>query len=108
VVAPYESWAAVNAPTGNPGDDSDFDGVPNAIEFVIGCDKDHNDSGMLPTATIDSDHMTFTFVRYQASVDPSVGVVIEIYPQPAPGEKSFGQVRPKHLMDPLTSTENPT
>ena len=75
---PYETWAAIHAPIGNPDDDFDSDGVPNAIEFMLGGDKATNDSHKLPTTTVDSGHMTFSFVRDQDSIDASVSLVIEV------------------------------
>jgi hypothetical protein len=76
--SPYGSWAANNAPTGNPNDDFDGDGVSNAVEFVLGGDKNSNDLGKLPTATTSGGNLTFTFVRDRDSVDASVSVVIEV------------------------------
>jgi autotransporter-associated beta strand protein len=76
--SPYQTWADVNAPTGNPNDDFDGDGVSNAIEFVLGGDKDTNDLANLPTVATPGTNMTFTFIRDQASVDASVEVEIEV------------------------------
>lgn len=75
---PYDTWAAVNAPSGNPNDDFDGDGVPNAIEFVLGGLATTNDLGLLPAVATSGGDMTFTFVRDRDSVDPSVSVVIEV------------------------------
>jgi len=41
----YDTWASNNATTGGPDDDFDGDGVPNAIEFILGGDKDSNNQG---------------------------------------------------------------
>ena len=77
--SPYSTWASTNAPTGNADDDFDGDGVINAVEFVLGGDKDSNDLGKLPkVATTPDGNMTFTFVRDQASIDASVAVSIEV------------------------------
>ena len=76
--SPYGTWADTNAPGQNPDEDFDGDGVPNAIEFVLGGDKDTNDLGKLPTVATSGGDMTFTFVRDQVSVDGSVSVVIEV------------------------------
>ncbi len=76
--AGYAQWAATNAPEGNPDDDFDGDGVPNAVEFVLGGDKDTNDLAKLPAVATTGTDMTFTFVRDQDSVDPSVSVIIEV------------------------------
>jgi autotransporter-associated beta strand protein len=74
----YTTWAATNAPTGNPDDDFDGDGVANAVEFVLGGDKDTNDLGKLPQVGDDGTNMTFTFERDQASIDAAVSVEIEV------------------------------
>jgi hypothetical protein len=76
--SPYATWAVTNAPGSEPNEDFDGDGVPNAIEFVLGGDKNTKDLGKLPTATTDSGNMTFTFVRDRDSVDAGVSVVIEV------------------------------
>ena len=74
----YTTWAATNAPTGNPDDDFDGDGVPNAVEFVLGGDKDTNDSGKLPVVATSGGDMTVTFRRDQDSIDPTTALVIEV------------------------------
>jgi autotransporter-associated beta strand protein len=76
--SPYDTWAAVNAPSGGPNDDFDGDGVANAVEFVLGGDKNTNDLGKLPAVATSGGNMTFTFVRDQDSVDANVSVVIEV------------------------------
>jgi len=74
----YDSWASTNAPGSAVGDDFDGDGVLNAIEFVLGGDKDTNDRGKLPVVATPGTDMTFSFVRDQASIDPGVSVVIAV------------------------------
>jgi hypothetical protein len=76
--SPYETWAATNSLGSNADGDFDSDGVPNAIEFVLGGDKNTQDLGKLPTATTDGSNMTFTFVRDRDSVDSRVSVAIEV------------------------------
>ena len=78
VSSPYDIWAVINAPVSDPGEDFDGDGVYNAIEFVLGGDKDSNDLSKLPTLAMSGDNMTFTFVRDRDSVDASVNVKIEV------------------------------
>jgi autotransporter-associated beta strand protein len=73
----YEVWASTNAPSGGPGDDYDGDGVSNAVEFVLGGSKNTHDLDKLPVSGIDGGNLTFTFIRDQASIDPSIAVVIE-------------------------------
>ncbi len=76
--SPYATWAATNAPGSEPDDDSDGDGVPNAIEFMLGGDKNTKDLGKLPTATTNGGNMTFSFIRDRDSIDAAVRAVIEV------------------------------
>jgi methionine-rich copper-binding protein CopC len=76
--SPYETWAATNTLGSTAEEDFDSDGVPNAIEFVLGGDKNTNDLSKLPTATISGGNMTFTFVRDRDSVHANVSVAIEV------------------------------
>ena len=75
---PYSAWAATNAPTGDPDDDYDGDGVTNGVEFVLGGLASAKDVAKLPTVAKQAGNMTFTFVRDQDSVHPSIGIVIEV------------------------------
>lgn len=63
----YESWAAINGVTGVPStDDSDADGLPNGVEFVLGGDPSGpgSDSNALrPTITLDATYINFVFRR---------------------------------------------
>ena len=78
-LSPYETWAAINTLGSTPEEDFDSDGVPNAIEFVLGGDKNTNDLGKLPTAAATSGgNMAFTFVRDRDSVHANVSVAIEV------------------------------
>jgi hypothetical protein len=79
-VAPitYVEWAATNAPGSDPNEDFDNDGVPNAIEFVLGGDKDTNDIAKLPAVATSGGNMSFTFTRDRDSVDANVSVIIEV------------------------------
>jgi autotransporter-associated beta strand protein len=74
----YDTWAEVNAPTGTPADDFDGDGVSNAVEFVLGGDKDTNDLDKLPVIDTDGIDMAFTFERDQASIEAGTTVTIEV------------------------------
>ena len=74
----YDTWAATNAPGQNPDDDFDEDGVSNAVEFVLGGDKDTKDLGKLPTISTEGTDMLFTFVRDQESIDASTAATIEV------------------------------
>jgi len=73
----YDTWAAINAPGSDPDEDLDGDGVSNAVEFVLGGDKDANDIGKLPLLATDGTNVTFTFVRDQASIDPKTALLVE-------------------------------
>jgi autotransporter-associated beta strand protein len=74
----YADWALTNAPAGGPTDDYDGDGVPNAVEYILGGTKDTRDSGKLPTAQATGGDFVFRFVRDQNSKTPDVTVSIEI------------------------------
>ena len=81
--SPYDTWKAVNAPSGTPDDDFDGDGVGNALEFVLGGDKNTNDLAKLPAISTDGTDMVFTFRRDQDSIAPSTALVIETGSSPA-------------------------
>ena len=74
----YPGWKLHHAPTGTPSDDFDKDGVPNGIEYILGGTGTTNDLADLPTATVDGDHMIFSFVRDQASIDGTTSLTIEV------------------------------
>lgn len=76
--AGYNSWASVNAPTGNANDDFDGDGVSNAIEYVLGGTKDTNDTNKLPQATFDGNNLIFTFTRSKDSITPDTTVAVQV------------------------------
>lgn len=76
--SPYETWANINAPTGDPDDDYDGDGVSNAVEFLLGGLATTNDLNKLPVAATSGNDMTFTFERDKTSVDASTVVTIEV------------------------------
>lgn len=74
----YDSWENLNGITGAGADtDSDNDGIPNGIEFVIGGDPSgpgSDSNHLLPTITLDRTYLNFTFRRTDesASYDPLV------------------------------------
>jgi len=74
----YAGWAATHAPTGGPADDYDGDGVPNAVEFILGGGKDTNDLAKLPAVTIHNGDFVVAFTRDQASKVPEATVAIEV------------------------------
>jgi hypothetical protein len=74
----YETWADMNAPTTTASADEDFDGVANAVEYVLGGSIASNDSSKLPTISTNGGNMQFRFQRSQASIDGETTVVIEV------------------------------
>ena len=74
----YSSWAAVNAPTGTSGDDFDGDGVSNAVEYVLGGDKDTNDLGKLPVLSTAGGNLVFSFKRDQESIDGTPTMAVQV------------------------------
>jgi autotransporter-associated beta strand protein len=74
----YDTWKTTNAPSGEPDADFDGDGVSNAVEFVLGGDKNTNDRAKLPEVRTSGANMTFSFKRDQDSIDPKIFVMIEV------------------------------
>ena len=74
----YGDFETANGiPGAGSGTDSDNDGIPNGIEFVIGGDPsgpDSDSSSLLPVVSVDGNYLNFTFRRTDASVsyDPFV------------------------------------
>jgi autotransporter-associated beta strand protein len=73
----YDTWKAANAPGSNPGDDTDGDGVSNAVEFVLGGTSATKDLDKLPVPDASGSNLTFIFERAQSSIDPKTAVFIE-------------------------------
>ena len=74
----YDTWKAANAPGSNPDDDTDGDGVTNAVEFVLGGTSLTNDLDKLPVISSIGANMLFTFERDQSSIDPKTSLSIEV------------------------------
>jgi autotransporter-associated beta strand protein len=70
-LGPYESWEQLNGIAGSGASfDSDGDGIPNGIEFVIGGDPsgpDSDSNSLLPTVAIDATYLTITYRRTDES-----------------------------------------
>lgn len=70
--SPYSNWETANGIAGAGGSaDSDADGIPNGIEFVIGGDPSGPNSvssSLLPVATLDATNLTFVYRRTDDSV----------------------------------------
>ncbi len=71
VASPYETWAATNGLEGEDAAgaaDPDKDGIPNAIEFVVGGDPNATgDHGKLPAGEVVDSMFVFTFRRTDES-----------------------------------------
>jgi fibronectin-binding autotransporter adhesin len=76
----YAAWRAANAPTDTASDDSDGDGVANAIEYVLGGSSGTNDGGKLPVISMVGGNALFRFIRDQTSIDGTTTVEIEVSP----------------------------
>jgi autotransporter-associated beta strand protein len=74
----YPVWKTTHAPTGTAADDFDNDGVPNAIEYILGGAANTRDLAKLPTATTTGGNFVLTFIRDQASIDAATTLVIEV------------------------------
>ena len=74
----YDTWKAANAPGSNPDDDTDGDGVTNAVEFVLGGTSATKDLDKLPAVAASGTNMTFTFYPQESSIDPKTQPVIEV------------------------------
>lgn len=74
----YGAWETANGiPAAGSNVDSDADGIPNGIEFVIGGDPSgpgSNSNSLLPTATATATNLVFVFRRTDdsAAYDPFV------------------------------------
>lgn len=70
--AGYAEWEAANGLAGaGSAADSDDDGIPNGIEFVIGGDPsgpDSDSSSLLPTSTKNATHLVFSYRRTEQSI----------------------------------------
>lgn len=78
IATAYESWETDNGIAGaGSAADSDNDGIPNGIEFVIGGDPSgpgSDSSSLLPTGARDTTHLVIVFRRTDASIadEPAV------------------------------------
>jgi autotransporter-associated beta strand protein len=74
----YELWETANGiEDAGSGTDSDNDGIPNGIEFVIGGDPSgpNSDSrSLLPTGAKDATHLVIVFRRTDASIGDAPAV----------------------------------
>jgi autotransporter-associated beta strand protein len=76
--AGYAGWAATNAPGQSAGQDYDYDGVSNGVEWVLGGTKDTNDLDKLPQVSTTGGNLVFTFLRDQNSETPDTALRIQV------------------------------
>lgn len=74
----YATWASTNATSGTVADDFDGDGVANAVEFLLGGDKNTNDLSKLPQVSTTATDLIFTFQRKRSSTAGVSSCVIEV------------------------------
>lgn len=78
LISGYPAWKNTHAPTGNADDDFDNDGIPNAIEYILGGTSNTQDFAKLPTTSSSGGNFVLTFIRDQASIDSATTLLIEI------------------------------
>ena len=74
----FSGWvgtAGVSNPAANA--DPDNDGIPNALEYVLGGNPSLPDSGPAPKASIFAGNLFFTFDRVDASETSDISLVVE-------------------------------
>jgi hypothetical protein len=72
---PFEAWALTSGLTGDDAGfdaDSDYDGLPNGLEFLLGGQANPtlpgaNSRALLPTLEASGDYLIFTFTRVHAA-----------------------------------------
>ena len=66
-------------PVSNPAADADpdFDGVANALEYILGGNPAQSSSGLAPTVSADAGSIVFTFDRVDASETSDIILVVE-------------------------------
>ncbi len=84
---PFNTWATttngLSGANAAAGADPDNDGINNAIEFVIGgqpnpANANSMSSALLPTSTLDSSNLIFTYRRTDLSMtEPGIGINVE-------------------------------
>ena len=57
--------------------DPDNDGIPNALEYVLGANPAQPDSGLAPTVTTSGGNMVFTFLRTDTSETSDISLIVE-------------------------------
>jgi autotransporter-associated beta strand protein len=80
--ANFAAWAsAFTSPALSPSgaaDDADFDGLSNAVEFVIGGDPRVSSQAGKPTSSVAAGVITFSFNREDSSETPDVTTIVQV------------------------------
>ncbi|MCW1886273.1 autotransporter-associated beta strand repeat-containing protein [Luteolibacter flavescens] len=74
----FSSWASTNGLTGSPTADFDNDGLPDAVEYVLGSDPKASSTAAAPALSLSGANMVFTFNRANSSKTADVTVAIEV------------------------------
>jgi uncharacterized delta-60 repeat protein len=77
---PFGTWIArfdLSGPGAAVAADPDRDGLPNSVEYVLGGNPATPDRWNRPAAKAGADHMSFTFLRDDASETPDVVLTVE-------------------------------
>ncbi len=74
----FTSWAAgYGLSDPSPNGDPDKDGLPNALEYVLGGNPAQPNSGIAPTASLIGNNLVFTFQRADASETADITLRVE-------------------------------
>jgi autotransporter-associated beta strand protein len=73
----FAGWAALNGLSGDPVADFDKDGLPDAVEYVLGSSPTEADGGA-PVGSVVGENLVFTFTRDDASLTPDIEVAVEV------------------------------
>jgi hypothetical protein len=73
----FAGFASANGLTGVPEADFDFDGLADAVEYVLGTSPTANSANSAPTVALVGGNMVFTFTRDDASMTPDTAVAVE-------------------------------
>ena len=72
----FGAWAALNGLSGDPAADFDHDGLPDAVEYVLGTSPTAANEGG-PTGVVANGNLVFSFRRDHAALTPDISIDIE-------------------------------
>ena len=71
--AGYDAWVTQHGVVGGAAGDSDFDGIPNLVEYALGLNPGQADINLLPQPMQTGNSLTYTFPRLTSRSDvPSI------------------------------------